>query len=48
LTEAGEEVLAHSEELLDIAQAQVVGGLSYQEQKLFAELFDRMLTKARN
>jgi MarR family transcriptional regulator, lower aerobic nicotinate degradation pathway regulator len=48
LTEAGEEVVNHCEALLDIAQAQIFGGLSYQEQRLFAALFDRMLTKARS
>jgi DNA-binding MarR family transcriptional regulator len=47
LTETGEELLGHCEEALDIAQASVVGGLSYQEQQLFHELFARMLSKAR-
>lgn len=48
LTEAGEELLGHCEEVLDMAQAQVMGGLSYQEQQHFQALFDRMLIKARS
>lgn len=48
LTDSGEELLQQCEEVLDIAQAQVVGGLSYQEQKHFQELFERMLVKARS
>jgi DNA-binding MarR family transcriptional regulator len=47
LTERGEEVLGHSEEILDLTQAQVMGSLSYPEQKHFQELFERMTTKAR-
>jgi len=47
LTEKGEELLGHCEEILDITQSGVLGGLSYQEQKHFQELFDRMLNKAR-
>ena len=48
LTEKGEELLQQCEEILDLAQAQVIGALSYQEQRHFQELFDRMLTKARS
>lgn len=47
LTEKGEEILQQCEEVLDFAQAQIVGSLSYQEQKNFQELFERMLKKAR-
>lgn len=47
LTVVGDEMVRHAEELLDIAQAQVMGGLSYQEQRLFQELFERMLIKAK-
>ena len=47
LTEKGEELLSHCEELLDMAQASIIGGLSYQEQQHFHELFNRMLSKAR-
>ncbi|MCA9324082.1 winged helix-turn-helix transcriptional regulator [Candidatus Saccharibacteria bacterium] len=47
LTERGEEALRHCEETLDLAQSAVIGGLSYQEQRHFQELFERMLTKAR-
>ncbi len=47
LTEQGEELLGHCEEILDLAQAQIIGGLSYQEQRHFQQLFERMLTKAR-
>jgi DNA-binding MarR family transcriptional regulator len=47
LTERGEEMLGHSEEILDLTQAQVMGSLSYQEQRHFQELFERMTAKAR-
>jgi DNA-binding MarR family transcriptional regulator len=47
LTVIGDEMVSQAENVLDIAQAQVVGGLSYQEQRLFQELFERMLNKAR-
>jgi DNA-binding MarR family transcriptional regulator len=48
LTEKGEELLTQCTEILDFAQAQVIGALSYQEQRHFQELFERMLNKARN
>lgn len=48
LTVVGDEMVRHAEELLDVTQAQVIGGLSYQEQRLFQELFERMLIKAKN
>jgi len=48
LTVIGDEMVRHAEELLDVTQAQVIGGLSYQEQRLFQELFARMLIKAKN
>lgn len=47
LTVVGDEMVRHAEELLDVTQAQVMGGLSYQEQRLFQELFERMLIKAK-
>ena len=47
LTAVGDEMVRHAEEILDVTQAQVIGGLSYQEQRLFQELFERMLTKAK-
>jgi DNA-binding MarR family transcriptional regulator len=47
LTRVGEDIVRQSEEALDIAQSQIVGGLSYQEERLFLELFDRMLQRAR-
>ncbi len=47
LTEKGEELLTQCAEILDFAQAQVIGALSYQEQRHFQELFERMLNKAR-
>ena len=47
LTRVGEETVSQAEEVLDVAQAQIVGGLSYQEQRLFQELFSRMLERAR-
>lgn len=48
LTENGEELLRQCEEILDLAQAQIIGGLSYQEQQHFQELFERMLIRAKN
>jgi DNA-binding MarR family transcriptional regulator len=48
LTVIGDEMVRHAEEVLDVTQAQIVGGLSYQEQRLFQELFERMLSKAKN
>ena len=39
LTRVGEDIVRQAEELLDVTQSQVVGGLSYQEQRLFQELF---------
>ncbi len=48
LTETGESLLQQCEEILDLAQAQIIGSLSYQEQRHFQELFERMLTKARS
>ncbi len=47
LTEKGEELLLQCVEILDMAQAQIIGALSYQEQRHFQELFERMLNKAR-
>jgi DNA-binding MarR family transcriptional regulator len=48
LTAIGDEMVRHAEEVLDVTQAQIIGGLSYQEQRLFQELFERMLVKAKN
>lgn len=48
LTRVGEEIVRNAEDILDIAQAQIMGGLSYQEQRLLQELFERMLVKAKN
>lgn len=47
LTVIGDEMVSQAEQVLDVAQAQIIGGLSYQEQRLFHELFERMLTRAR-
>jgi len=47
LTRIGDEMARNAEELLDVAQAQVIGGLSYKEQQLFQELVERMLVKAK-
>ncbi len=47
LTGIGEEIVSQAEDILDVTQAQIIGGLSYQEQRLFQELFERMLDKAR-
>lgn len=48
LTDKGENLLKECEEVLDLAQASIIGGLSYQEQRHFQELFERMLAKARS
>jgi DNA-binding MarR family transcriptional regulator len=47
LTRVGEEIVHNAEDIIDVSQAQVMGGLSYQEQHLLQELFERMLGKAR-
>lgn len=47
LSMQGEELVSQAVEVLDVAMAQVVGGVSYQEQRLIQELFDRMLERAR-
>ncbi len=47
LTENGEDLLRQCEEILDLAQAQVIGGLSYQEQQHLQQLLERMVAKAR-
>lgn len=46
LTRVGEEIVRSAEEVIEISQAQVMGSLSYQEQRLLHELFERMLSKA--
>jgi DNA-binding MarR family transcriptional regulator len=46
LTRVGEEIVRSAEEIIEISQAQVMGSLSYQEQRLLHELFERMLDKA--
>lgn len=43
LTGIGDEVVRNAEDIVDITQAQVIGALSYQEQRIVNELFDRML-----
>lgn len=48
LTDIGFEIVSNAEEILEVTQAQIIGSLSYQEQQLFHELFDRMLIKAKN
>ena len=47
LTRVGEEIVRNAEDVIDVSQAQVMGGLSYQEQRLLQELFERMLIKAK-
>jgi MarR family transcriptional regulator for hemolysin len=47
LTGIGEEMVRQAEDILDESQSQIIGGLSYQEQRLFQELFERMLNRAR-
>lgn len=47
LTIQGEEFVSQAEEIIDISIANVIGGVSYQEQKLLQELFERMLDRAR-
>lgn len=47
LTVVGDEIVRQAEDILDVTQSQIIGGLSYQEQRLFQELFDRMLNRAR-
>lgn len=47
LTEEGEQLLQQCEGILDISQAQLFGGLSFEEQTLFSDLCSRMLDRAR-
>jgi DNA-binding MarR family transcriptional regulator len=47
LTRVGEEIVRNAEDVINISQALVMGGLSYQEQRLLQELFERMLVKAK-
>jgi len=47
LTRVGEEIVRSAEEIIEIAQAPVIGGLSFQEQRLLQELFERMLRKVK-
>jgi DNA-binding MarR family transcriptional regulator len=47
LTRVGDDVVRQAEDILDVTQAQVIGGISYQEQRLVTELFERMLSKAK-
>jgi len=47
LTHIGEEIIRNAEDVLDVSQAQVMGSLSYQEQRLLQELFERMLIKVK-
>ncbi len=48
LTRVGEGIVNEAQSLIDISQAQIIGGLSYQEQRLFQELFERMISKAKS
>lgn len=47
LTRVGEDIVSNAEDVLDVTQSQIMGGLSYQEQRLLQELFERMLVKAK-
>jgi DNA-binding MarR family transcriptional regulator len=47
LTRIGEEIVRNAEDVIEVSQAQVIGGLSYQEQRLLHELFERMIGKVR-
>ncbi len=47
LTEQGDEVLRHSEELLDMVQSQIFGVLHFEEQQAMQQLLERMLQKSR-
>lgn len=47
LSMQGEELVSQAVEVLDVAMSQVIGSLSYQEQRLMQELFERMLDRAR-
>ena len=47
LTVVGQDIVRQAEQVLDVTQAQIFGGLSYQEQRLFMELFERMLIKVK-
>ncbi len=48
LTEKGEELLLQCEEILEIVQAQVLGNLSYQDQKHLQDMFERLIARSRS
>ena len=48
LTELGERQLRQCQEILELTHAKVFGGLSYDEQRYFQALFDRMIENARS
>lgn len=48
LTRVGEDIVRQAANELEISQMQVLGNISFQEQRLFNELFDRMLIKAKS
>ena len=47
LTEVGEELLRQCEEILDLAQAQIMGGLNAQEQEFLQRLLTHMIDNTR-
>lgn len=47
LTTVGEETVSQAQDILDVTQAEIMGELSYQEERLFQELFARMLEQMR-
>jgi DNA-binding MarR family transcriptional regulator len=48
LTHIGEEIVSNAEAVLDVAQAEVMDSLNYQEQRLLQDILERMLTKTNN
>lgn len=48
LTKVGEETVNFAEDILDVTQVQMLGSLSYKEQVLFQDIFNRMIQNAKN
>lgn len=48
LTKVGEELVSQAREILDLTHSQVAGDLSYQEQRMLQDFFERMLVRARS
>lgn len=48
LTEIGDEMVSNAEAVMEVTQSHVIGGLGYNEQQLFQELFERMIIRVKD